>query len=274
MNKQFQLSQKLNEKLLQVKKIITSYEKVAIAFSAGVDSTLLLKIASDTLKDNVLPITVKAAMMPESEYLEVLRLARQMGVRPLILETDIFLLNAFIENKADRCYHCKRYIFQLIKKAAMVHGFAIILDGSNVDDQLDYRPGLKALSELKIISPFKDVGLTKDEIRALSNYYQLETAKKPAMACLATRIPTATKITKEALSLIEAGEEILKALDLKQYRLRLIGGLAKIECQLDDFEIILKNRKQLIFDLKKIGFQSIALDLDGYKQGKMNRLEL
>lgn len=270
MDMQSHLSPELKKKLSDVKKIIADQKKVAIAFSGGVDSSLLLKISIDVLKKNVLPITVKGAMMPESERLEVLELASQMNVTPLILEVDIFLLKAFIDNTADRCYHCKKHIFQLIKKAASDRGFPIVLDGTNADDQFDYRPGLKALSELEIFSPFKDAKLTKTEIRHLSNYYGLATAQKPAMACLASRIPTNTKITKESLSLIEAGEEILKALRLKQYRIRLIGDLAKIECSLEDFEIILKHRNQLVFDLKKIGLQSIALDLDGYEQGSMN----
>lgn len=270
MDMQSQLSHELKKKLFHVKKIIATQKKVTIAFSGGVDSSLLLRISLDVLKENVLPITVKGAMMPKSESLEVLELANQMNVTPLVLEIDIFLLKAFIDNTTDRCYHCKKHLFQLIKKAACEQGFPIILDGTNADDQLDYRPGLRALSELEILSPFKDAKLTKTEIRCLSDYYGLTTAQKPAMACLATRIPTNTRITKESLSLVEAGEEILKALTLKQYRLRLIGDLAKIECSLDDFEMILKHRNQLVFDLKKIGLQSIVLDLDGYEQGKMN----
>ncbi len=270
MDKQFHLSQELKQKLSHVKEIIAAQKKVAIAFSGGVDSSLLLKISVDILKKNVLPITVKGAMMPESERLQVLGLARQMNITPLILEIDIFLLKGFVDNTVDRCYYCKKHIFQLIKKIARERGFSIILDGTNVDDHFDYRPGLKALSELEILSPFKEAELTKKEIRNLSRYYGLKTAQKPAMACLASRIPTNTRITKESLSLVEAGEEILKALGLKQYRLRLVDDLARIECSLEDFNLILKHRNQLLFDLKKIGLQTIVLDLDGYEQGKMN----
>lgn len=270
MKTQLDLSCELKEKLFNVKKIIKNQKKACIAFSGGVDSTLLLKLSLDLLGEKVLPITIKGAMMPESEYQDVIKLSEQMGINPLIIETDIFSLEEFSANQTDRCYHCKKYIFKQIQKAAINHQCSVILDGSNFDDQFDYRPGLKALAELGILSPFKEARLTKKDIRKLSYYYGLKTATKPAMACLATRIPTNTKITATALSMIEKGEEVLKALKLSQYRLRLIGDVAKIECLPLDFEIILKERPQIINALKQLGFKAIVLDLDGYQQGSMN----
>ncbi|MDI3536344.1 MAG: pyridinium-3,5-biscarboxylic acid mononucleotide sulfurtransferase [Eubacteriaceae bacterium] len=260
----------LNEKLKTLKEIIAAQEKVCIAFSGGVDSTLLLKVATDTAGVEVLPILANGAMMPRSEFEEALEIAQSMGLEAKVIEANIFLVPQFAKNGQDRCYHCKKFLFEQIQKAALDAGFSTILDGSNLDDEKDYRPGIRALGELGILSPLKMAQLTKDDIRNLSAHYRLKTAKKPAMACLATRIPTDSPITPHALQMVEAGEEVLKSLDLKQYRLRLIGKLGKIECDPEDFDTILKNRNILTTKLKKIGFASLALDLSGYQQGKMN----
>jgi uncharacterized protein len=260
----------LNEKLNALKEIIAAQKKVCIAFSGGVDSTLLLKVATDLDGVEVLPILVDGAMMPRSELKEALELARSMGTEPTVIKANVFLLPQFAKNGQDRCYHCKKFLFEQIKETALESGFTTILDGSNLDDEKDYRPGIRALGELGILSPLKMSQLTKDDIRNLSAHYRLKTAKKPAMACLATRIPTNSPITPQALQMVEAGEEILKSLELKQYRLRLINNLGKIECVPEDFDTILRNRNILTTKLKKIGFDSVALDLSGYQQGKMN----
>ncbi|WKY48716.1 ATP-dependent sacrificial sulfur transferase LarE [Eubacteriaceae bacterium ES3] len=270
MNNQTKQTINLNEKLKNLKDIIAREKKVCIAFSGGVDSTLLLKVASDTPDVQVLPILVDGAMMPRSEFQEAIKLSKSMGIEPLVIETNIFSIPQFAKNGEDRCYHCKKFLFEQIKQAAIDAGYSVIMDGSNLDDDKDYRPGIKALGELGILSPLKMAQLTKKDIRHLSAHYRLKTAKKPAMACLATRVPTNSPITPKALLMVENGEEILKSLNLKQYRLRFIDGLAKIECLPDDFDVILNQRTLLTTRLKKIGFHSVALDLSGYQQGKMN----
>lgn len=270
MNMNKPLSPVLAEKLVTLKDNITRFPKVSIAFSGGVDSTLLLQVAVDVLGGNVLPITVNGAMLPGSEFSEAQALAKAIGAKPLVIEADVFSLPDFIANSSDRCYHCKKFIFNQIKDAAQVSGYEVILDGSNLDDMKDYRPGIKALAELGVFSPLKESGLTKQDIRDLSAYYNLPTATKPAMACLATRIPTNTPITPAALAAIEAGEDFLKSLGLSQYRLRLLGNTAKIECDPGDFTAVIENRLTLIATLKNLGIKTITLDLAGYNCGNMN----
>ncbi|MDK2961040.1 MAG: pyridinium-3,5-biscarboxylic acid mononucleotide sulfurtransferase, partial [Eubacteriaceae bacterium] len=172
----------LNEKLKTLKEIIAAQEKVCIAFSGGVDSTLLLKVATDTAGVEVLPILANGAMMPRSEFEEALEIAQSMGLEARVIEANIFLVPQFAKNGQDRCYHCKKFLFEQIQKAALDAGFSTILDGSNLDDEKDYRPGIRALGELGILSPLKMAQLTKDDIRNLSAHYRLKTAKKPAMA--------------------------------------------------------------------------------------------
>lgn len=270
MNNKPTLSPVLSEKLVSLKKNIQHFPKVSIAFSGGVDSTLLLKVAVEVLGDNVLPITVNGAMLPGSEFVAAQALAKTIGAVPLVIEADVFSLENFVKNRADRCYHCKKFIFTQIKAAAQANGYEVILDGSNLDDLKDYRPGIKALAELGVFSPLKESGLTKQDIRDLSAYYGLSTATKPAMACLATRIPTNTPITPEALTAIEAGEDFLKSLGLSQYRLRLLGDTAKIECDPSDFPAVIENRLALIDTLRNLGLKTISLDLAGYGCGNMN----
>nr|WP_320025262.1 ATP-dependent sacrificial sulfur transferase LarE [uncultured Acetobacterium sp.] len=270
MNSNTTLSPILSEKLATLKHNICRFPKVSIAFSGGVDSTLLLQVAVEVLGQNVLPITVNGAMLPRSEFAEAQALAKAIGATPLVLEADVFTLENFVKNPADRCYHCKKFIFTQIKNAAMDNGYDVILDGSNLDDMKDYRPGIKALGELGVFSPLKESGLTKQDIRDISAYYGLPTATKPAMACLATRIPTNTAITPAALAAIEAGEDYLKSLGLSQYRLRLLGDTAKIECAPKDFNAVIKNRLTLIETLKNLGIKTITLDLAGYGCGNMN----
>ncbi|MGE4541363.1 MAG: ATP-dependent sacrificial sulfur transferase LarE [Bacteroidales bacterium] len=263
----------LNQKYNNLKAILTKYERICIAYSGGVDSTFLLKAAKDVLGNQVLPILVNGAMMPRSEYHDAIDISESIGISPLIINADIFSVPQFTQNAQDRCYHCKKFIFQQIQKAASSKGFSVLMDGSNIDDDNDYRPGIKALNELGVISPLKEAQLNKRDIRELSSYFKLKTSQKPAMACLATRIPTNSPIDSKILEIIEAGEEILKDLNLKQYRLRVIGRHGKIECSSEDFNTIFKFRDFIVTELEKLGLKSITLDLSGYKQGKMNSYE-
>ncbi|MBC3795650.1 ATP-dependent sacrificial sulfur transferase LarE [Acetobacterium tundrae] len=270
MANQTTLSPVLKAKLTHLKECLNDFSNVCIAFSGGVDSTLLLKTAVEVLGKKVLPITVNGAMLPRSEFAEAQALANEIGVSPLVIEADVFALENFVKNSSDRCYHCKKFIFTQIKKAAIENGYNVILDGSNLDDMKDYRPGIRALGELGIYSPLKESGLKKQDIRDLSAYYGLPTAAKPAMACLATRIPTSTRITPEALKAVEAGEDYLKSIGLSQYRLRLLGDTAKIECAPEDFNAIIENRQTLVATLKNLGIKTVTLDLAGYGCGNMN----
>lgn len=270
MNKTNSLSPALQEKLTVLQGKIKDLTRVCVAFSGGVDSTLLLKVAVDVLGKDVMAITVNGAMLPDSEFSEAQALAKTIGITPLVLEADVFSLENFVNNPSDRCYHCKKFIFTQIKNAAIQNECSVILDGSNLDDAKDYRPGIRALGELGIYSPLKDSGLTKQDIRDLSAYFGLATATKPSMACLATRIPTNTPITPAALKSVEVGEDYLKTLGLTQYRLRLFEDTAKIECDPKDFGTIIANRQTIVGTLKNLGIKTITLDLAGYGCGNMN----
>lgn len=238
--------------------------RVCIAFSGGVDSTFLLKTAVDILGDNCLAIIADGAMMPRSEFNESISLANSLKAEVITIPVNIFTLPEFYENSPMRCYYCKKHIFSEIRTISINNGYKILLDGTNFDDLHDERPGLKALEELSVVSPLADAGLTKKEIRLLSAYYGLPTSDKPSMACMATRIPHGLTITPEALRTVEAGEEILKSLNLSQYRLRMTGADAVIECGMTDFQKIIDNRIILVRKLKGLGIINVSLNLKAY----------
>lgn len=267
------MKEALDNKLKKLKTIIEKYKRPCIAFSGGVDSSLLLWTAVEVLGDAVVPITVNGAMMPRSEFKEAADFAKAAGASQQIIDVDVFSVPEFVENNPKRCYYCKKNIFTQIKGLAQEKGCDVIFDGSNMDDLGDYRPGLQALEEMMVVSPFIEAEMTKADIRGISEHYGLKTAQKPAMACLATRIPTNEEITKRKLHLVEQGEECLKILGLKQYRLRCIGQLAKIECADTDFDIIMENRSELVDNLCAIGFKTVTLDLKGYQCGSMNEVK-
>ena len=189
----------VNIKLDNLRKRLLELENVAIAYSGGVDSNFLLKVAKDTLKDKVIAVTLHAMMHSDREIEESKNYAKEFGVNHIVVNVDNFKDEKFIENNSDRCYHCKKEVFKVVKEIAAKHNIKYVLDGTNLDDLSDFRPGLKALEELNIISPLKECGLTKDDIRQLSKDMELNSHNKPAFACLATRIPYGTKITKNCL---------------------------------------------------------------------------
>lgn len=267
------LNKALAGKLDSLRDVIRGYEKPCIAFSGGVDSTLLLRVAVETRGAAAVPMTVNGSMMPRSEFGDAKALAQSMGASLCVLDVDVFSVPEFVENGSQRCYYCKKNIFTQIKGHAQELGCDVIFDGSNLDDLDDYRPGLLALEEMMVVSPFIKAGLTKQDIRGLSAFYGLPTADKPAMACLATRIPGGEPITRKKLLMVEQGEECLKVLGLRQYRLRYIGSMAKIECAEENFELLMERRQELVSNLKAIGFKTVTLDLSGYQCGSMNEVK-
>jgi len=260
-----------NEKLERLEGYLANLEKLAVAFSGGVDSTFLLEVAHMILGDNVVAITVNGAIHPGWEIESSKEIASRIGVRQILLDMDIFKNENIVTNPPDRCYHCKMAIFSMIKKTAKSYGIDNVADGSNIDDAGDYRPGMRALKELGILSPLRDAGLGKEEIRILSKELGLPTWDKPALSCLATRIPYNTRITEETLSMIEAGEDFLRGLGFSQIRLRHLGNLAKIEVPPEDMMRLLGLREMVVKKLREIGYTYITMDMEGYNMGSMNR---
>lgn len=249
--------------------------RTAVAFSGGVDSTYLLHSAAAALgTENVLAVMTEAQCVPRHESAEALDIARKEGVRLRICSLDQLGIPGFAENPEDRCYICKRALFELMKDAAKSEGFSVICDGTNASDTGDFRPGMRALEELSVISPLKDLGFTKDDIRFYSRQHGLATWEKASFACLASRFPTGERITDEKLRMVEKGEDFLRKAGFTQYRVRIIEGgggySASIELLPEEFDIYRKNERGINAALAEAGFSETRLDPDGYRTGKMN----
>lgn len=262
----------LTEKKKSLAERISSLGSAAVAFSAGVDSSFLARFAQEILGDSLLAVTVNGVFMPKRELESSTAFCRDYGIRQEIVSIDAMSIKEFRENPPDRCYYCKKHIFTEIRRVAAEQGFENILDGSNLDDLSDYRPGMRALSELGIISPLKDAGLTKADIRQLSRELGLPTAGKPSFACLATRIPCGDSVTEQKLSMAEAAEQKLFELGFTQFRVRIHGTSARIEILPEEFPLMLRNDTAAEIDryLRRLGFIFVTLDLGGYRTGSTN----
>ncbi|MDD5084929.1 MAG: ATP-dependent sacrificial sulfur transferase LarE [Candidatus Omnitrophica bacterium] len=261
------------DKLSQLKSILKSYGSTLIAFSGGVDSTFLLKVAIDTLgRKNAIAVTAKSKIYPEEELEESKKLARLVGARQVILNTSEIDIPGYKDNPPNRCYFCKSELFSRLKRIAKSKGTKVVCDGSNRDDRKDYRPGSRAVKELGVKSPLDEAGFTKDDIRKFSRKLGLPSWDKPSFACLASRFPYGEAITEDKLRLIARGENALRDLGFKQVRLRYHGNIARVEVAKDELSTFAKPelRDRVSKALKSLGFLYVALDLDGYRTGSMN----
>jgi len=266
----------MDEKLEKLEKKILLLGSVAVAFSGGVDSTLLLKISHDVLGIKAVAVTIKSSFIPERELEESKSFCAENKITQIICPVDVLSIEGLKENPEDRCYICKKNLFTKILETAKENNFAYVIEGSNLDDLGDYRPGLQAIKELGIKSPFVSAGFTKKEIRELSQKLKLKTWDKPSFACLASRFVYGEEITEKKLKMVENAEELLKSSDFRQFRVRLHGNIARIEILPEDFEKILneQTREKIYSELKKLGFSYITLDLKGYRSGSMNLLSM
>lgn len=264
----------MEEKLISLKKILSNMGSVLIAFSGGVDSTFLLKVAHDVLKNKVSAATASSESYPASELKAARKIAGELGVRHFVIQTEELSNQDFAKNSSRRCYFCKMELFSRLKNLAKEQGLEYVVDASNYDDLADFRPGMQAGQELRIKSPLQEVRLTKAEIRSLSHKLNLTTWDKPSLACLASRIPYETKITKEKLERVDEGERFLRDLGIRQVRIRDHDGIARIEVAPEEMSLFWQENmaRLVIKKLKEIGYTYVTLDLEGYRTGSMNEV--
>lgn len=262
----------LAQKFKRLQKLVKSCGSLLVAYSGGLDSTFLLKVAHDVLGDKAMAVTARSSTYPEREFKEAVKQAKAIGVRHEVIESEELDIKGFAENPVNRCYFCKKELFSKLRAAAKKHGLSCVADGSNVDDLGDFRPGRDAAKECGVLSPLVEAGLTKSDVRRLSKKLGLPTWDKPSFACLSSRFPYGHAITHEKLSMVDRAENLFLSLGCRQVRVRHHGDTARIELETKDIPRLLAEpkRRKIVDTLKKIGFKYVTIDLEGYRTGSMN----
>jgi len=247
-------------------------DAVVVAFSGGVDSSVIAVAAKKMLGDRAVAVTSNSYTFPESELLAAKRIAKEIGIRHEIIVENELLNPEFVKNPPERCYHCRKGLVTGLKKIAEDCGIDCIVDGANADDTGQHRPGMRATEELGVKSPLVDLGIKKDGVRKIARYFGLSVDGKPSLACLASRIPYGDRITKEKLEKVERAEEFIRGLGFIQVRVRLHGGTARVEVMPGDIKKLLERREEIVTELREIGFSYVVADLEGYRTGSMDEV--
>ena len=258
------------EKYNDLKEYLRSLGSVAVAFSSGVDSTFLLRVAHDVLGDRAIAVTAVSCSFPERERKEAQKFCEENHIRQVLCQSEELDIDGFRSNPKNRCYLCKHELFEKIIALAKENSIQYVAEGSNMDDNGDYRPGLQAVAELQVKSPLRHVGLTKQEIRDYSHQLGLPTWDKQSFACLSSRFVYGEEITEQKLGMVDKAEQLLLDLGFHQLRVRIHGTIARIEVLPDEFEKLLQNRTQIVTAFKGYGFSYVTMDLQGYRTGSMN----
>jgi len=272
------MTEELNKKYEDLKNYFKNLGSVAVAFSSGVDSTFMLKVAHDVLGDKAVAVTARSHSFPAREKNEAAEFCKKEGIRHFFVDSEELNIPGFSNNPKNRCYLCKHELFNEIIEVAKQNNLSFVCEGSNLDDNGDYRPGLKAVAELGVKSPLRECGLWKSEIRAISKELGLETWKKQSFACLSSRFVYGESITVQKLDMVDKAEQLLIDLGFVQERVRIhsfgtgetSGTIARIEVNPDEFAKILEYREKIVCAFKEIGFNYVSMDLQGYRTGSMN----
>jgi uncharacterized protein len=262
----------LDQKFARLRSILRPLGSVMVAFSGGVDSTFVLKVAHDLLGDGVLALTTTSPTMPTDDRISALEMGRLIGARHLLVESDELMIPGYASNPLNRCYLCKHNLFTVCEAKAAELGFEVIVDGLNLDDLHDYRPGIKAATEKRVRHPLVEAEMTKADIRALSRRMDLPTWDRPASPCLSSRFPYGTQITPQGLRQVEEGERLLHAMGFAVARVRYHGDVARIEVEADQLPRLLQPEIRATLDsqLKSLGFRFVTVDLKGFRSGSLN----
>lgn len=264
----------IDQKWDRLRTLLSEMRQVVLAFSGGVDSSLLLRAAAEVLGPNLIAVTAASETYPPNELDLAKQYASSLGVRHRILRTRELDREEFVRNEPDRCYHCKRELFARLRQIAEAEGIAAIVDGSNVDDQHDHRPGRRAAAEYSVRSPLAEAGLSKQEIRALARRLDMPVWNKPSLACLSSRIPYGTRITPGIVQTVQSAENIVRGLGVQQVRVRHHGDTARIEVDSEDVIRLVAGevKQRIVAAFKELGYTYVCLDLEGYRTGSMNEL--